>query len=684
MRRARLAVLAFFPILGGAVTCFSQESARVLRSIEEVRNLTYEEARLAPPVRLRVNVISHLYSGFDAQDQTGGMFFETSPEQIPRLGENIDIEGNVTGGFYGPYIVVDRIEKRGGGGPPKPLYFRPDFIQTGLGDNRWVEIEGLMVDVDFGENRRSGKGLLVTGEIEIEVRFHNRHDDFDTARLERMEGSWVKLQGSGAPLFNDQRQRIGSDIVCSSHRFVEVVRETKNVPSVPLGEIGRWDSRRTTPGLVRTEGEVTLVEDANSLVLQKGENGARIRTLHPHGAEAGAQMRFTGLPDTEGYFVGLRYANPVTDDESEGAAEETSEDGEAEVAPILDSLSDTEPLSRNGAMRLVEMRGRLMETQGRILNLLVGDDLVPVRLATAFSPEELPRIGSELAVTGVKLVEADQRGEVRSVTLATRSSADIAVLAVPSWWTPQRYLAAIAFLAAGIFLFLFWSLALKRRVRKQTALIESQLVSNAALEERNRIARELHDTLSQGFSGVGYQLASVEKNLETDPNRAREKLVTARLMVEHSLAEARESLTGLRVPTAADKLRFPETTIAVARERCEEADVRLVVHHTLDLDSTAFDPETAYACHRILLEGVMNAIRHSGGDCVGIGTGATEHEWLFYVCDNGSGFDPEIKPAGHFGIQGMQERARQIEAGLTLESSSEGTRLALTLLRKAS
>lgn len=662
-----IAILVLAGSMAGPSDVWSQESVKPLRNIDAIRKLTYEEARLAPPVILKVNVISHLLAGFDGQDHTGGMFFEISPKEIPSLGEIVEIEGNVTGGFYGPYIVVDRIKRAGRANPPKPLYFRPDFIQTGLGDNRWIEIEGLMVDVEFGTSKRSGSGLLVTGENELEIRFRNRTQDFDVNRLKRMVGSWVRLKGSGAPLFNDQRQRIGSDLICSSHRFVDVVQATKKTPTVSLSEIGRWDSRRTTPGLVQTQATITLIEDPRTLIIQQGGTAARVRTLRNHEAEVGQHFSFTGLPDTEGYFVGLRYASYEPVDEPE-------------LEPV-EAIVDANPVSRDHAMRLVTLEGKLMEKQGRLLSLQDGDELVPVRLGGDPGDYSLPPLASQLSVTGVKLVEADERGQLRSVTLAIRSPQDLQVLAVPSWWTPQRYLIAISILVAGVLLFLFWTLALKRRVQTQTALIESQLVSNAALEERNRIARELHDTLSQGFSGVGYQLASVENHLESNPERALEKLETAKLMVEHSLAEARESLSGLRVPTAADSLRFPETTIAIARERCEEADLRLVVHHALDLDPSSFDTETAYACHRILLEGIMNAIRHSGGDCIGFGTGCTDHEWLFYICDNGHGFDPEITPAGHFGIQGMQERARQIEAGLTLESSQDGTRLALTLLR---
>ncbi|MEM6915523.1 MAG: sensor histidine kinase [Verrucomicrobiota bacterium] len=646
------------------------ETAKPLRNVDAIRKLTYDEARLAPPVQLRVVVTSHLDSGFDAQDHSGGMFFQSNSKDMPQLGESVEIWGNVTGGFYGPYVIVDSRKGMGSSGPPRPLLFRPDFIQTGLGDNRWMEMEGLLVDVDFPEGKKEGAGLLVTGENELTIRFRNHHRGFDLRRLQQAIGSWVKLRGTGAPLFNDRRQRIGSDVVCSRTENIELVEQQRKTPVVALDEIGRWDSRRTKPGLVQTRALVTLVEGPQSLIAQAGEAGARVRTLRPHEAKVGETLVFKGLPQTEGYFVGLRYAQIEDEDSEEGI--------------VIETISDEAPMARTLGMQLVTLEGRLVERQGKLLSLQHRDQLVPVRLPEGMDPETLPTLGSEIEVTGVKLVDANERGQVRSVTVVTRAMSDFVVLAIPSWWTPQRYLIAISILIAGVLLILIWTLALKRRVRIQTALIESQLVSNAALEERNRIARELHDTLSQGFSGVGYQLASVKNHLKNNPERALEKLDTARQMVEHSLAEARDSLSGLRIPAAADTLQFPETTIAIARERCEEAEVRLMVHHTLELDSTSLEAETAYACHRILLEAVMNAIRHSGGDCVGFATGGTDHELIFCISDNGHGFDPEIKPAGHFGIQGMQERAKQIEAELAVESSADGTRLALTLPRPIS
>ena len=90
-------------------------SVRPLRSIADIRKMTYEESRLAPPVSLRVIVISHHADGFDGQDNSGGLFFEVSDAALAtlRIGDEITIEGNVTGGFYGPYVIIDQFSKHG-------------------------------------------------------------------------------------------------------------------------------------------------------------------------------------------------------------------------------------------------------------------------------------------------------------------------------------------------------------------------------------------------------------------------------------------------------------------------------------------------------------------------------------------------------------------------------------------
>lgn len=661
--RTLYALLLMTPI--GCAAFDPPVSVRPLRSIADVRKMTYEESRLAPPVSLKVTVISHFKDGFDGQDNTGGLFFEVTAKALPRIGDELAIEGNVTGGFYGPYVIVDQFTKTGAKPPPKPLNFRPDFVQTGLGDNRWVEIEGLIVDVNFEGGKRDGSGLLVTGQSDLVIRFRNANEDFDVVRLEKMVGSWVRLFGSGAPLFNDQRQRIGSDIICSRHQFVEIIEQTGASQAVRLDEIGRRDSSRTRQGLVETNGTVTLVEGPSNFVVQSGQYGARIDTLSPAKVAVGEVINLTGLAETDGYFVGLRYATMAP---AEGASD------------LPEAIQDVAPLSREHAFQLVSLSGRLIEKGRSLINLQVNEALVPVSVPPSVSAT-LPPEGSELQVRGVKLVEADGRGEVRSVIIAVRTAEDLTVLAVPSWWTPARYWMAILILAAGALLFLTWLLALNRRVKKQTALIKEQIESNATLEERNRIARELHDTLSQGFSGVGYQLASVSNHLATDPDKARIKLDAARQMVEHSLVEARESLIGLRIPAGAQSLDFPDATLTAAKARCEEADVNFEAERAGWNESSKLPAETAYAFHRIVLEAVTNALRHSGANNIKVSMATEAGRARIVVSDNGRGFSTDARaPEGHFGIQGMRERAQQLGAALAIRSApAQGTSVELSV-----
>jgi len=480
-----------------------------------------------------------------------------------------------------------------------------------------------------------------------------------------MIGSWVRLQGSGAPLFNDQRQRIGSDLICSRNQFVSVLEKTERSEPVTLDEIGRWDSRRTRQGLVETSGTVTLVEGPSSLVVQSGNHGARINTLTPVEVSVDEPVILTGLPETQGYFVGLRYATVSP-----------SETGTPPSAPV----QDDNPLSRDHAFQLVTFSGKLIEKGRGVINVQVNETLVPVS-----APPEvgkiLPPEGSVLRIWGVKRVEANERGEIRSVTIAMRSAGDVEVIDVPSWWTPARYWTAILILASGTLLFLTWLLALNKRVKKQTALIKEQIESNATLEERNRIARELHDTLSQGFSGVGYQLASVSNHLTTDPDKAKTKLDAARQMVEHSLAEARESLIGLRVPAGAESLDFPNATLTAARSRCEEAEVNFVADRNQWNGGAKLPAETAYACHRIVLEAVTNALRHSGAANIRVSMAAEAGRARIVVADDGKGFSATDRaPEGHFGIQGMRERAQQLGAALAIQSApARGTSVELSL-----
>ena len=110
--------------------------------------------------------------------------------------------------------------------------------------------------------------------------------------------------------------------------------------------IGRWDSSRTRQGLVETSGTVTLVESPSTFVVQSGPYGARISSLSPAHVAVGDRVNLTGLAETEGYFVGLRYAKLSISEEP---------------GDRIEMIADAAPLSREHAFQLVTLSGKLIE-----------------------------------------------------------------------------------------------------------------------------------------------------------------------------------------------------------------------------------------------------------------------------------------------------------------------------------
>jgi signal transduction histidine kinase/ligand-binding sensor domain-containing protein len=206
-----------------------------------------------------------------------------------------------------------------------------------------------------------------------------------------------------------------------------------------------------------------------------------------------------------------------------------------------------------------------------------------------------------------------------------------------------------------------------RRLRAQFDLI---------LRERGRIARELHDTLIQGFSGITMAMQALASRLPTSEART-----TLEEIVEdagRSLREARQSITGLRSrPESAGTLA---TAVAqTARALTEQQELQLQL--TLAGDQGELPADVADNVLRIAQEAMLNAVRHSGARTLNVTLERTHHHLHLLVNDDGTGFDHDAgPPGGHYGLIGMRERASQIGAALELTSHrGRGTTVSLLL-----
>lgn len=207
-----------------------------------------------------------------------------------------------------------------------------------------------------------------------------------------------------------------------------------------------------------------------------------------------------------------------------------------------------------------------------------------------------------------------------------------------------------------------------RRVHERYDLIVS---------ERGRIARELHDTLIQGFSGITMALQALSFRLQSDTEKA-----TLRDIISDAatcLRETRQSVAGLR---ASARSGLSAALDRAVREITETKPIQTTLH--LGEVNTELPPETEYQVLRIVREAVNNAVKHSGASEIDVTLVPRPRGSLaITVKDNGSGFSPgdAASPGpGHYGIIGMKERASQVGAQLDLVTKpGAGTAITLTL-----
>jgi two-component system, NarL family, sensor histidine kinase YdfH len=197
--------------------------------------------------------------------------------------------------------------------------------------------------------------------------------------------------------------------------------------------------------------------------------------------------------------------------------------------------------------------------------------------------------------------------------------------------------------------------------------------------ERQRMARELHDTLAQGLAGLLLQLEAADSHLDAGRGERAQGIVQqAMARARATLAEARRAIDDLR----ATQLSAPDLADAI-RDEAAHFSAATGIPCALDLALPDALP-TALCGHalRAVAEGLTNVARHAQAQQVWIRAAEAE-EWLtIEVRDDGAGFDPEaaLSRTGHYGLLGLRERARL--AGGTLEIDSapgEGARLSLRL-----
>ncbi|MCC5653487.1 PAS domain S-box protein [Nostoc sp. XA013] len=214
--------------------------------------------------------------------------------------------------------------------------------------------------------------------------------------------------------------------------------------------------------------------------------------------------------------------------------------------------------------------------------------------------------------------------------------------------------------------------------------LQKRAEATSILEERNRMAREIHDTLAQAFTGILAQVGAAKQVLTDDLEATGAHLDLIKELARTGLVEARRSVVALRPQLLESGSLQSALHRLVAQIRTAAMDTTL--HYEIEGAVYSLPTEVENNLLRMGQEALTNAIRHANADEIRVELVYDRDQVCLCVRDNGQGFGVGSIPASEgFGLLGMSERAERIGAQLTIRSQpGEGTEMIVTVDREAS
>ena len=210
-----------------------------------------------------------------------------------------------------------------------------------------------------------------------------------------------------------------------------------------------------------------------------------------------------------------------------------------------------------------------------------------------------------------------------------------------------------------------------RQLSEYAAQVEDLTIAN----ERQRIARELHDTLSQGLAGLILQLEAADAHLINNRNDKAHDIVTnAMEQARITLAEARHAIDDLRQPPVHDL----DSALRLEIDRFTNA-TSIPIHFNTDQTPPLPDSVTETLI-RSVAEALTNIANHAQAQNVEVNVRVKDKSLLVTIQDDGQGFDASAIPFGHYGILGIKERVRLVNGSFDIQSENgKGTLLKIEM-----
>ncbi|HYM79121.1 MAG TPA: sensor histidine kinase [Candidatus Dormibacteraeota bacterium] len=629
-----------------------------LTHADQIRRLSPEQASLGYPVLIRGVITMDVPApDFFVQDATAGIYVEGSvSRRYPHLlSELVEIEGVTGPGKFAPVVREVKSRVLGKGVLPRPQLFLFSELANGQRDSQWVQVRGIVRSAAIDRTSWQEPALAMRVASEggaFNVRVPITHEQDFSSWVD----SEVLIEGVCGSLYNANRQLTGILFYVPRLSFIRVEAPSTEVP---LSELLRFAPAEGARHRVRVRGVVGYQQQGNALFLQNQGKGLRVLTQQSTPLEIGDVVDVLGFPATGD-------SAPILED---AIFHRLGHD----KVPEAVKLNLDKPWEQfDGAVVTTDAKlwNRQLQADGLRLMLQRGDLFFDATAPPGIVGERLLSIplNSDVQVTGICLVRSGGLWQTpQSFRMLLRSAQDIVVRATPSWWNLRHTLWVLGITGFVLVVVIVWVVVLRRRLQEQMAVIRQKLRSGAVLEERNRIARELHDTLEQELAGITMQLDLAVDCFLRAPGVAQHALETARDMSRHSMIGARRSVWDLRC-----QLLENGDLVSALAHIVEPLLPRAHTKVDFKIQGTPLRLPGPVEMNllRIGQEAVANAVRHGRARQVSIELRYSPASVCLTVTDDGQGFaSGQSSPIGHFGLLDMRERAQSMGSHLAVVSA---------------
>lgn len=691
---AILFILASSAGRAGDIAEPTERDLPVITNIARIRLLAPNEAQKGYPVKVH-GVVTYYDSRSNdlfVQDATAGIYVVLKNNNKFSAGESVDLAGVTDVGDFAPVVKAENIQMTGRAPLPVPRQVTMNQLFTGKEDSQWIEVSGMvrsatvMADRNYLNLAIDGQRLMVSIE---------NIDQTNAAKLvSKYIGTRVRVRGICYSRYNTLGQFCLPWVAAACLDDFSIESPSPNQPAlVSIANLARFNSSGYYGERVKVTGVVTLLKDDGAVFIQENGLGLCVLLAQPMTLAPGDRVMISGYTALGDYI-------PVLED----ATAEILGHGEAPAPASVDLYT---LLSKPEKYEYVLVRldaGLINLISGPTQQTLVLDasnSVVTAEIANRQGNETIKSLldGSRLRLTGIFVAQAPLKwipGDIpsrerpgsnpfyfppESVQILLRAPQDIVVLHRPPWWNLARLLWVVGLMMLVLLIGLAWVVALDRRVRWQTEIIAEKVRREGVIEERDRIAREFHDTLEQELVAITMQLDAIKAQSAGATPTERRHLDLARNMSRRSLSEARRSVWALRSHLL-ENCTLETALKEIAHSLFYENDIKVVVTQTgIPRKLPAL---TEHNLLRIGQEGLANAFKHSRAKKIRVTIAYAPDLVRLTVSDDGMGFDVKTAKSaryGHFGLLDMRERAEKIGGEFSLRSrTAGGTDLIITVV----